>query len=275
MNTTRLFQPRALALCLILSCALSAAPGSHAQTGDKAAAQTQTQTQTQGAPSTPSAAVHAYYMALREGRVRDAMMMSILRPAIEDMTDAELEEFKSDFARAAAVAQADYQLTGEQLGTDEATVFVMTGEGKDVKVDPVNLILERGVWLIGDRVGYGEVKKQGKKFLFEQRISAHEQDAEDMLKRIQAAQIAYSLQRNGIFGDLNSLVDAGFVPKDILGSETTGYRFNVLPGEGGRSYSARAEPERYGRTGRLSFYMDASGIQRKDTGGKPLNPSKR
>jgi hypothetical protein len=120
-----------------------------------------------------------------------------------------------------------------------------------------------------------EAKKQGKKFFFEQRIAAHEQDAEDMLKRIQAAEVAYSVTRKGTFGDLNALVDAGFVPKDILGSETTGYRFTVATGEGGKSYVARAEPERYRRTGRLSFYMDASGIQRKDTGGKPLNSSKR
>ena len=269
MNTTTRFQIRALALCLVATCFLSAS--ARAQTNDKAGAQAQTP----GAATTPSDAVRAYYAALREGRVRDAMMMSILRPAIENMSDAELEEFKSDFARIAAAAQADFQLTGEQLGTDEATVFVMTGEGKDVKVNPVNLILERGSWLIGDRVGYNEVKKQGKKFLFEQRINAHEQDAEDMLKRIQAAEIAYSVQRGGIFGDLNALVDAGFVPKDILGSETTGYRFTVTTGEGGKSYTARAEPERYGRTGRLSFYLDPSGVQRKDTGGKPLSPTKK
>ncbi|HVF67169.1 MAG TPA: hypothetical protein VM914_05885 [Pyrinomonadaceae bacterium] len=269
MNTTTLSTTRALALCLVASCALSA--GARAQTTAAAAAQAQTP----GAASTPSDAVRAYYAALRAGRVRDAMMMSILRPAIEDMSDAELAEFTTDFARIAAAAQADFQLTGEQLGADEATVFVMTGEGKDVKVNPVNLILERGVWLIGDRVGYGEVKKAGKKFLFEQRINAHEQDAEDMLKRIQAAEIAYAVQRNGVFGDLIALVDAGFVPKDILGSETTGYRFTVNVGEGGKSYAARAEPERYGRTGRLSFYMDPSGLQRKDTGGKPLGPGKK
>lgn len=263
MNTTTRFQIRALALCLVLTCAVCAAPRARAQA------------QTPGAASTPSDTVRAYYTALREGRVRDAMLMSILRPAVEDMTAAELDEFKSDFSAAAAAAQADYQLTGEQLGTDEATVFVMTGEGKNVKVSPVNLILEHGVWLIGDRVGYNEVKKQGKKFLFEQRISGHEQDAEDMLKRIQVVQIAYAAQHDGVFGDLNALVDAGFVPKDILGSETTGYRFTVTTGEGGKSYSARAEPERYGRTGRLSFYLDASGLQHKDTGGKPLNPSKK
>jgi hypothetical protein len=271
MNTTTLLPVRALALCLILSCAVCAAPRARAQANGESGAQTQTP----GAASTPSATVRAYYTALREGRVRDAMLMSILRPAVESMSEAELEEFKSDFANAAAAAQAEYQLTGEQLGTDEATVFVMTGEGKNVNVSPVNLILEHGAWLIGDRVGYNEVKKQGKKFLFEQRINGHEQDAEDMLKRIQAAQIAYSLQHDGAFGDLNALVDAGFVPKDILGSETTGYRFTVATGEGGKSYSARAEPERYGRTGRLSFYMDASGIQHKDAGGKPLTPSKK
>lgn len=269
MKTTTLFQIRALALCLVASCSMFA--GARAQTNDKAGAQAQTPS----AAASPSDAVRAYYAALREGRVRDAMMMSILRPAIESMSDAELEEFKSDFALVASAAQADFQLTGEQLGADEATVFVMTGEGKSVKVSPVNLILERGVWLIGDRVGYNEVKKQGKKFLFEQRINGHEQDAEDMLKRIQAAEIAYSVQHGGSFGDLNALVDAGFVPKDILGSETTGYRFAVTTGEGGKSYVARAEPERYGRTGRLSFYLDPSGVQRKDTGGKPLNPAKK
>ncbi|HVF41701.1 MAG TPA: hypothetical protein VM936_01745 [Pyrinomonadaceae bacterium] len=270
MNTTTLLKARTLALCLVALCAAPAP--ARAQANDNAGAQAQTPA---AAASTPSDAVRAYYAALREGRIRDAMMMSILRPAIEGMTDAELEEFKSDFALVAAAAQAEYQLTGEQLGADEATVFVMTGGGKDVKVSPVNLILERGVWLLGDRFGYNEVKKQGKKFLFEQRINGHEQDAEDMLKRIQAVQIAYAAQHNGTFGDLNALVDAGFVPKDILGTETTGYRFTVTTGEGGRSYVARAEPERYGRTGRLSFYMDPSGLQRKDTGGKPLGPSKR
>lgn len=268
MNTNTLLKIRPLALCLIALCATLVS----AQAAAAAAAQAQTPA---AAASTPSDAVRAYYAALREGRIRDAMMMSMLRPAIEGMSDAELEEFKSDFARVAAAAQADFQLTGEQVGTDEATVFVMTGEGKDVKVAPVNLILERGAWLIGDRVGYNEVKKQGKKFLFEQRINAHEQDAEDMLKRIQAAEIAYAVQRGGVFGDLNALVDAGYVPKDILGSETTGYRFSITTGEGGKSYVARAEPERYGRTGRLSFYMDPSGLQRKDTGGKPLGPSKK
>jgi hypothetical protein len=274
MNTNRLFKLHALALCLSLSCALCAAPRSLAQSNDKASAQSSNQS----AATTPTEVVRAFYTALREARFRDALMISVYRPAIEPLSAAELEELRPDFERIAGAVPPDFEFTGESISGDEATVFMKSGteQERNVKVEPVYLVRGAGgAWIVGDRAGAVEAKKQGKKFFFEQRIAAHEQDAEDMLKRIQAAEIAYSLQRNGIFGDLNSVVDAGFVPKDILGSETTGYRFVVVTGEGGKSYVARAEPERYGRTGRLSFYMDASGIQRKDTGGKPLNPSKR
>jgi predicted RNA-binding protein YlxR (DUF448 family) len=216
--------------------------------------------------------VRAYYTALKESRVRDAMLMSILRPAVEALSADELKEFELDFARLAAAAPKDFEVTGEQLSGEEATVFVRTGEGKELKVDPVNLIRERGAWVVGDRDGAAEVRKQGKKFLFEQRIAAHETEAEDMLKRIQAAQLAYSLQNSGRFADLQTLVRAGYVPQDILGTETTGYRFTV--NTDGKTYAARAEPARHGHSGRLSFYMDANGIQKKDTGGKPLPPPK-
>ena len=225
------------------------------------------------AQGAPSEVVRAYYTALREGRVRDAMMLSILRPAVEALSAAELAEYQPDFARLAQLAPTDFEITGEQISGEEATVFVKTGEGKDVKVEPVYLIRSGGAWVVGDREGAAAVKKQGKKFFSEQRIAAHEGDAEDMLKRISAAEIAYALQHAGAAGDLRALVDAGFVPKDILGSETTGYQFTVTPGPGGKGYEAHAEPARYNRTGRLSFHMDQSGtIQKKDTGGKPLSP---
>ena len=260
MNRPTKNKPFALALCLLAAASL------------QALARTNPQTPAPAPPSTPAQVVRAYYTALKESRVRDAMLMSVLRPAVESLSADELKDFASDFARLAATAPADFEITGEQLSGEEATVFVRTGEGKELKVDPVNLIRERGAWLVGDREGAAEVKKQGKKFLFEQRIVAHEQDAEDMLKRIQAAQLAYSLQHGGSFADLGALVRAGYIPQDILGTETTGYRFTVTLD--GKSYSARAEPARYGHSGRLSYYMDGSGIQKKDTGGKPLSPSK-
>ena len=258
MNRRTQLKTFTLALCLLAIGAGRA----RAQTGAPAAAQ-----------GTPSAVVRAYYTALKESRFRDAMAMTILRPAVEALTAEELKEFQIDFARVSPAVPADFEITGESLAGEEATVFVRTGEGKELKVEPINLIRERGAWVVGDREGAAEVKKQGKKFLFEQRISAHEQDAEDMLKRIQAAEMAYSLQNGGRFGDLGALVRAGYVPQDILGTETTGYRFTVTLD--GKSYSARAEPARYGYSGRLSYYMDGSGIQKKDTGGKPLSPAKK
>ena len=267
MNRRTQLKTFTLALCL-LACAAAAARA-QPNTPPRQAA---TPAAAQGSPSD---VVRAYYTALRESRVRDAMLMSILRPAVEALSAEELKEFQTDFARLAPTVPADFEITGEQLSADgDATVFVKTGDGKDLKVEPVNLIRERGAWVIGDREGAAAVKKQGKKFFFEQRISVHEQDAEDMLRRIQAAQLAYALQHSGAFGDLDALVRAGYVPQDILGTETTGYRFNVTLGPGAKTFAARAEPERYGRSGRLSFYLDGSGIQKKDVGGKPLSPSK-
>jgi hypothetical protein len=267
MNTRTKFNPRALALCLMLLCA----HGALAQSNPKE----KSNAQATAAASTPTEVARAFYTALREARFRDALMMSVYRPAIEALSAQDLEDLRGDFQRLAAQVPPDFEFTGEQLSGDEATVFMKSGEGKELKIEPVYLIRGAGgAWIIGDRAGAAEVKKQGKKFFIEQRIAAHESDAEDMLKRIQAAEIAYSFQHGGGFGDLGALVRAGYVPQDILGTETTGYRFAVTAAPDGKSYAARAEPERYGRSGRLSFYMDKSGIQKKDTGGKPLAPSK-
>jgi hypothetical protein len=272
MNTRTKLKTHATTLCLLAVCALLCVASAAAQSKNK---------EKSGAPTaaagTPSEVVRAYYTALRESRFRDAMMISVLRPAVEALSDAEFAEYRPDFERLVPLVPADFEITGEQVTGDDATVFVKTGEeGKDLKVEPVSLIRERGAWLVGDRESAAVVKKQGKKFFPEQRIAAHESDAEEMLKRIQAAEVAYALQHAGMSGDLNALVDAGFVPKDILGSDTTGYQFAVTPGPGGKGYEAHAEPARYNHTGRLSFRMDSSGgIEKRDAGGKPLNPAKK
>ena len=263
MNRRTKLKTFTLALCLLANVAGAARAQSTTQTVAPAAAQ-----------GTPTQVVRAYYTALKESRFRDAMLMSILRPAVEALSAEELKEFQTDFARLAPTVPANFRITGEQLSGEEATVFVMTGDEKEPKVEPVNLIRERGAWLIGDRPGIEEVRKLGKKFFSEQRIAVHEQDAEDMLNRIMAAQLAYALQHSGSYTDLSALVRAGYVPQDILGTETTGYRFTVNVSSDTKSFTARAEPERYGRTGRLSFHLDKSGLQKKDVGGKPLSPSK-
>ena len=275
MNTRKTFAPRALALCLLAAacaapCAAPPARAAQSAPKDKPGAQSAAP----AAASTPTEVVRAFYTALREARFRDALMMSVYRPAIEGLGPQDLEELRPDFERLATQVPPDFDFTGEQVSGDDATVFMKTGEGKELKIEPVYLVRGAGgAWVVGDRAGAAEVKRQGKKFFFEQRIAAHESDAEDMLKRIHAAQIAYSLRHGGGFAELAALVRAGYVPQDILGTQTTGYRFTVTVAPDGKSYVARAEPAQYGRSGRLSFYMDRAGLQKRDAGGKPLSPS--
>jgi hypothetical protein len=114
------------------------------------------------------------------------------------------------------------------------------------------------------------VKKTGKQFFFEARINAHHSDVQDMMTRISLGQVLYSQSHNGQFGNLAELVAAGVVPKDIEGIESTGYRFQINRSADGKSWYATAEPAQYGRSGRLSFYLDATGVRSGDTAGKPL-----
>ena len=94
-----------------------------------------------------------------------------------------------------------------------------------------------------------------------------------MLQRISVAQLVYSQQHNGKFGDMAALVLAALIPKDIEGTESTGYKFRIVVSPDGKSWSASAEPARYGQSGRLSFFMDKSGVRSGDVSGKPLPAS--
>jgi hypothetical protein len=91
-----------------------------------------------------------------------------------------------------------------------------------------------------------------------------------MLKRISIAQLVYNQQHGGKYGDLPALISAGLVPKDLEATESTGYRFHITLASDAKSYTAGAEPARYGRTGRLSFFLDRTGVRSADNGGKPL-----
>jgi hypothetical protein len=230
---------------------------------------------TTAAAAGPSETVRRFYTALRERRFREAFALSVFHPAVESLSPQEFEELRPDFERMATGVPEVIELTGEQVSGEEATVFMKLGEGRDLKIEPVYLIREEGAWIVGDREQREFVRKRGKRFFYETRIEAHHADAEAMMRRITTAEAIYASQHGGRFGDLQALVRAALVPQDILGPDTTGYRFQIKVSPDGRSYAATAEPAAYGRTGRLSFYADPSGLQQKDTGGKPLQPSKR
>ena len=216
-----------------------------------------------------------FYRLMREKKYREAFGISIYREALEGLSNDEYNDLKTDFDKMAiAVSEKipeKVDITGEQISGDVATVFVkvVDADGKE-RIEPAALIKIDNAWIVGDKENLELVRKTGKKFFFEARISAHHSDVQDMLTRISLAQVVYSQGHDGLFGNAAELITAGLIPKDLEGVESTGYRFQVVRPADGKSWYATAEPAQYGRTGRLSFYLDASGVRSGDAGGKPL-----
>ena len=223
----------------------------------------------------PTDTMRDFYRLMREKKYREAFGISIYRPAIEGLSTDEFNDLKTDFDKmATAVSEKipdKVEITGEQISGDVATVFVkvVDADGKE-RIEPAALIKIDNAWVVGDRESLELVRKSGKKFFFEARINAHHSDVQDMLTRISLAQVVYAQGHNGQFANTAELIAAGLIPKDLEGVESTGYRFQVVRPADGKSWYATAEPAEYGRTGRLSFYLDASGVRSGDSGGKPL-----
>jgi len=226
-------------------------------------------------PRSPTETTRLFYQMLREKKFREAFVLSIYRSAIESLSQQEFDELRPDFEKMAlAVSEkipAKIDISGEQISGDVATVFVkvLDADGKE-KVEPATLIKLDNAWIVGDKENLDLVRKAGKQFFFEARINAHHSDVQDMMTRISLAQVLYSQNHNGQFGNAAELIGAGVVPKDIEGTESTGYHFQINRAPDGKSWYATAEPVQYGRTGRLSFYLDATGVRSGDNGGKPL-----
>jgi len=223
----------------------------------------------------PSDTVREFYKTMREKRFREAFAMSIYKPAIEPLRPQEFEDLRPDFEKMAAAIPEKVDIKGEQISGDAATVFVkVKDEENKEQAEPVTLIRIDGNWIVGDKENQAIVKKAGKDFFFNARIDTHHDEVQAMLLRISLAQLVYSQQHAGKFGDLPALILAGLIPKALEATESTGYRFRIMLPANAKTWSAAAEPAQYGRTGRLSFFMDASGVRSGDVAGKPLRPSK-
>ena len=220
---------------------------------------------------TPTQTVREFYKRMRERKFSEAFALTIYKPAIDGLSAAELDELRPDFERMAAAIPEQIEVSGEQISGNTSTVFVKMADGsKDAQAEPVTLIREAGAWIVGDKENQGIVQKAGRQFFFEARIQTHHNEVQAMLQRISIAQLAYASQHNNLYADLPALMAAGLVPKDIETTETLGYRFHLTLAKDAKSWTAGAEPLRYGRTGRFSFLLDATGIRSADNGGKPL-----
>lgn len=221
---------------------------------------------------TPTETVREFYRLMRERRFREAFALSIYKAAIDGMSEQEMDELRPDFEKMGSVIPEKIEVSGEQISGDTATVFVRIADvdKAGTEAEPVGLIREADAWIVGDRENLEVVRKSGKMFFVEARIQTHHSEVQDVLQRINLAQGIYASQHNNLYGDLAALIASGLVPKDIEASESTGYRFHVTLAKDAKSWTAGAEPVRYGQTGRLSFILDQAGIRSADNGGKPI-----
>jgi hypothetical protein len=225
----------------------------------------------------PSQTVIEFYKAMREHRFKEAWALTIYKSAVVDLTADEMEDLRVDFEDKAAQIPEKVEIASELIKGNNATVYVVvpaTESTPQVTSQPVTLISSGGFWIIGDETNLDIVKKAGRRFFLDALISEHQGDVEDLLKRLIAVQIVYSAQHNGFFGDLPALIATGLVAKEAGDPKSIGYNVRIIVAKDGKSYVASAEPTRYGRTGKLSFWMDQTGaIKSLDTKGLPLNPS--
>jgi hypothetical protein len=220
---------------------------------------------------TPTETVREFYRLMRERKFTEAFALTIYKPAIEGLSADELAELRPDFERMAAAIPEKIEVSGEQTSGDISNVFVkITASDPSAQPEPVALMRDKGAWIVGDKENQQVVNKSGRQFFFEARIQTHHNEVQAMLQRINLVQQAYAMQHNSLFADMPTLVKAGLLPKDVEAPETIGYRFHITLARDAKSWTAGAEPTRYGRTGRLSFFMDQTGIRSADTGGKPL-----
>jgi hypothetical protein len=215
------------------------------------------------APNSPADTVRVFYKNLREGKFREAIFLTNLRPAIEGLTDAELKDFKVDLEALARNVPADVLINGEVVSGEKATVTVKipetsTAEGE---TQQVRLRKEAETWVIltVEESEEKAVRADGKNYFYNLRIKAHEDDAREMLNRVAKAQMVYNAQNKGVYGDMETLVAANLLPADIRTGESTGYLYRIVLTPDKKSYSAKAVPVEYGKTGRLSFFVELEG----------------
>ena len=227
----------------------------------------------------PADTVRIFYQKLREKKFREAIFMTNLRPAVEGLTDAELQDFSLDFEQLAGQVPAQLEINGEIITGDTATVTANIPDPDTGKPEtqPIKLRKENGVWVIlsVDDAAETRIKKEGKNYLYNLRIETHEDEARAMLDRVAKAEMVEAAQNNGQFGDLESLTTAGLLPPDIKTSASTGYTYEVIVPANKLSYAATAYPAEYGKSGKLSFLVEldakgASHLTSRDNGGKPL-----
>ncbi len=230
-------------------------------------------------PDSPADTVRAFYTKLREKKYREAFFLTNMRPAIEGLTDTELNELNVDFENISNQVPAELEINGEIITGEKATVTanLPDGMGKPKKIQPITLRRENGVWVVLtlDEKAAKTVKKEGNKYFFTLRNDTYQDEAQNTLEKIMQAQSLFSMENGKTYGNLPALIEKGLVSSDVQNSQLSGYRFSVALSFDGKNYIATAEPVEYGKTGKLSFRAETVNgenprLLRKDNRGKQL-----
>ncbi len=277
------FKPNVILLFVIVSvlfisgCAVEAAKIADQQSAEKQNKQSQTvadatEPKTSSAkslisiqPNSPAETVKIFYGDLRLKKFREAMLLTNLRPAIESLTEAELKDLQIDFEPLAAQIPTEIEINGEIISKDKATVTAKLPDNEtgEVKLQEIKLRFDDGVWTIltVDEAAETLVKKEGKNYFFALRIETHHSEAKAMLNRIAKAQMIYSAQNGGLYGELRALIEKNLLPDDAQTPETTGYDYKIELSADKKKYTATAAPAVYGKTGKLTFWFETGGAK--------------
>ena len=262
---------KAFGIVVAALCALVVAGGCSVQASKRTDAEAAPKVETRSAavagrstiaivPNSPADTVRAFYKDLREGRIREAIFLTNLRPAVEGLTDSELKEFQVDFEAIGKHVPPEIEINGEVISGNSATVTAKLPNEDLDKTDfqQISLRKDGDVWVIltVDESVEKRIRDEGKNYFFNLRMETHEDEARDMLDRVAKAQMAYAAQNQGLYGDAPTLIGAGLLPEDVRSSETTGYNFTLTVAPDRKSYTASAVPAVYGKTGKRSFNVD-------------------
>lgn len=227
-------------------------------------------------PRTPSDVVRDFYKAMREHRFKDAWSMSVYKPGIEGLSADEMEDLRPFFEAQAAPIPDQLQIDTEKISGSSAQVFVRlppSDASPQLTSKPVDLIKSGGDWIIGTPAEQETVKKAGSRYFLDALVDLNQDNMADVLKRLIGMEAVYAQANNGTFGELKALAAAGLMSDDMIDPKLSGYTLRLTIN--GKTYVAMAEPAHYGRTGKLSYWMDQTGnIKSADTGGKPISNSK-
>lgn len=136
----------------------------------------------------------------------------------------------------------------------EPTTYALSNDGVGPLHElhlPKNLLL----WTIGATFAGSETAQ----------LTANESAAQALLRTLHSAEATFqATEGNGRYGTLDELVSANLITKELI--QRYGYRIEVAAS--GSKFEAIAVPIEYGTTGRLSYFIDESGVLRAgDHGG--------